>query len=135
MHVLRRAVAGVWLAAVLAAAGCGKQPGLAELPVREFTGHYVAGEAASWFRPCGGAAADPAWWVTFTDRSVEQAERAWASGQLQTGMPSFVRWAASVTMGGEVGPQGPGVPALLVRDILDVRPAAQGDCDGTGGSR
>jgi hypothetical protein len=133
MQVRRGGLVAVWLAAVVAA-GCGKQPGLAELPVREFAGHYVAGEAASWFRPCGGAAADPAWWVTFTGPSVAQVERAWASGQIQAGMPSFVRWSASVTMGGEIGPQGPGVPALLVRAILEARPAAERDCDRAGTS-
>jgi hypothetical protein len=103
------------------------RPSLDELPVSEHAGHYTFGASSSWFWACGAAAADSSW-VTFTDRAVAQRDSIQRTGALSTGERYFVRWRAAVTSGGEVGPRGPGVPALLVREILVLRPAAAGDC-------
>jgi hypothetical protein len=111
-------------------AGCAaRQVPTNDLPEREVLGHYTADAGGSWFRPCGAAEADPAWWVTFTGVSVEQAERERAAGRFSPGKRTFVRLRTAVATDGRVGPQGPGVPALLVRDILEVAEASAGDCD------
>jgi hypothetical protein len=118
-------------ALALVLGGCAaREPSLAELPARELVGHFTTDEGESWFRACGTAPDEPSWWVTFTGSSVDQIDRERASGQIAPGGRYFVRWRAAVTKGGEVGPQGPGVPALLVRDLLELRPAGDGDCDG-----
>jgi hypothetical protein len=101
---------------------------LDDLPSRELTGHYTTDDGGSWFRSCGSGPEEPSWWVTFTGRSVARADRARASGDLVPGVRYFVRWNAAVTTGGEVGPQGEGVPALLVRELIELRPAADDDC-------
>lgn len=112
-------------------AGCATQKGsLADLPVKEFAGHFTSSPSESWFRPCGAAPGDRSWWVTFTERSVAQADEARAAGRLVGGKSYYVRWRAAVTTGGEVGPQGPGVPALLVRELLELREAGADDCAG-----
>ena len=129
MHTRRSVLIGVWLAAGLTLGGCATQKGsLADLPATEFAGHYTSGSGESWFRPCGAAPTDRAWWVTFTGDSVAQADKARAAGQLAPGKSSFVRFRAAVTTGGEVGPQGPGVAALLVRDVLELRAPSENDC-------
>ncbi len=92
------------------------------------TGHYTAGPEGSWFVPCGAAAEAPPQWVTLTGVSVTQVERARAEGRADAGQRLFVRWRAAVTTGGEVGPRGPGQPALLVREVLELSPAADDDC-------
>lgn len=123
------AVATLATLATLAASACAaRRPDLAQLPARELAGHYAGGTAGSWFRRCGAAPADSAWWVTFTERAVAQRDSLQRAGALPPGERRFVRWRAAVTEGGEVGPRGPGVPALLVREILVVRPPAAGDC-------
>ena len=127
-HVVR-VVLGLAAAAGLGGCAVHRAP-LSDLPSRELAGHYVSGPGDNWFRPCGAVAADPAWWVTLTGRAVEQAERARTAGQLVPGQRYFVRWSAAVTTGGEVGPRGPGAPAVLVRDVLELRPAAASDCAG-----
>ena len=66
-------------------------------------------------------------WVTFTGQSVSQVQRARAAGQFILGQRYFVRWRAVVTTSGEVGPRGPGWPALLVRELLEFRPAPTSD--------
>ena len=117
------------LAVVTATAACSsRRPDLGDLPTREVTGHLTGGRDANWFRPCVLAPADSAWWVTFTDRAVVQRDTLRRSGRLPDGQSRFVRWLAAVTRGGEVGPRGPGAPALLVRDILEVRVPGPGDC-------
>jgi hypothetical protein len=110
-------------------AGCtSSRISLDDLPVSEHRGHIVWGlDGATWFTPCGGNQADP-WWITFSGQSVVQRERAVASGELQRGSRYFVRLSAAVTKGGEVGPKGPGHPALLVRNLLELRPARPDDC-------
>jgi hypothetical protein len=117
------------LALAVVLAGCATQKAsLADLPVQEYAGHFTSGPGESWFRPCSAAPGDRPWWVTFTERSVAQADEARAAGRLAPGTSYYVRWRAAVTTGGEVGPQGPGVPALLVRELLDLRPAGADDC-------
>jgi len=116
-------------AAGLLLAGCAlRSASLSDLPEQDLAGHYTSEQGASWFRPCGVADADSRWWVTFTGRSVAQVEQARSTGLLQPGQQYYVRWKAAITTGGEIGPQGPGLPALLVRELLEVRPAADRDC-------
>lgn len=117
-------------AVVLSIAGCAlRQTSLdvlnAQAPV-EYRGHYTRGDAGSWFRPCGSAASDSAWWATVTDTAVGQIERARQTGRFVEGSPSFVHWRAVLTRGGEVGPRG--ATALLVREILVVRAPSPDDC-------
>jgi hypothetical protein len=64
--------------------------------------------------------------VTFTDRAVAQHDSLRRTGELPEGERRWVRWLAAVTEGGEIGPRGAGVPALLVREILAVR---TGECE------
>lgn len=120
----------VGLAAGLILGGCAThKQSFSDLPVRELAGHYVGGPGESWFRVCGAAESDRPWWVTFTERSVAQVDQAREAGQLFPGQSCFVRFRAAVTTAGEVGPQGPGTPALLVREVLELRPAADDDCE------
>jgi len=109
--------------------GCAARSSLDRLndqPAQEYRGHYTRNADGSWFRPCGAAAADAAWWVTVTGTAVSQLDSARKAGQFAEDRSSFVHWRAVLTRGGEVGP--PGATALLVRDILVVRPAAPDDC-------
>lgn len=102
---------------------------LSDLPAEPMVGHYEGGRPGeSWFRPCGAPATDKAWWVTFGGRSVAQVNEKKAAGLMQPGQRYFVRWRAATTTAGEIGPQGPGVPALYVRDLTEVRVASEGDC-------
>ncbi len=112
---------------LLPACATGRGGSLDRLPVAEFRGHFASAPGASWFTPCG-AAPDDRWWVTLTGTAVGQAEAARKAGALAPGAPAFVRWRAAKTTGGEVGPRGPGQPALLVREVLEIRAAADGDC-------
>jgi hypothetical protein len=118
----------VALAAFVAATGaCAiRQPALNELPASELAGHYTSG-SGSWFVACGATPADSSW-VTFTDRAVAQRDSIAGTGLLAPGQRHYVRWRAGVTTSGDVGPRGPGVPALLVRQILVIRPAGPDDC-------
>lgn len=124
----------VWsIAAALALGACGaaRSGGLEALqrqPTAAYRGHYTIGPDGSWFRPCGAAAEEP-WWVTVTGASVGQLDSARRAGQLREGQPSFVAWQAWLTRGGEIGPKGPGHPALLVRTIDAVRPAGRLEAD------
>lgn len=96
-------------------------------PAREYRGHYDIA-SGSWFTPCGAPAADGAWWVTVTGRSATQADEARRAGRLTAAAPVFVRWLGVETLGGEVGPRGPGKPALLVREIVELRARTPDDC-------
>lgn len=110
------------------AAGASSLERLATQPAEEFSGHYTGGAGGSWFRRCGAAPADSAWWVTITGAAVEQVTEARRDGRLLDGRPVFVRWRAVLTLGGEVGPRGPGAPALLVREVLELRAPGGDDC-------
>lgn len=113
---------------VVAVTACAsRQPALNELPVHEVAGHYRFGGSGSWFVQCGSAAADSSW-VVFTDRAVEQRDSIAAAGVLAPGRQFFVRWRTAVTERGDAGPRGQGHPAFLVREILVLRPRAEGDC-------
>lgn len=95
------------------------------LPVEAFAGHAVTTSEGTWFTPCGS---DPStrWWVTYVDRAVRQAADAKTAGLLADNGRTFVRWRASRTDEKLVGPGG---PALLVRDIFEVRAPSSSDCD------
>ncbi len=97
-----------------------------------FRGHYTFGPSGSWFRPCTASQSDSTWWVTVTGNAVPKIEDAKRSGQLSDDRSLFVVWRAVLTRGGEVGPRGPGYPALLVRDVDVIRPAGtlEADCSG-----
>ena len=131
MSFLRPSFLPAAVAALLSLGGCATRPSSLDVlnatPAQEYRGHYTRTQAdGSWFRPCGAAAADSAWWVTVTGGAVAQIDEARRAGQLVEGRPSFVHWRAVLTRGGEVGP--PGATALLVREVVTVRAAAPGDC-------
>ncbi len=120
------------LAGISALAGCAAgRPSLAALPVREYRGQYTSASSASWFRPCGATRADSAWWVSLEGRADRQLDRARASQGLAPGTPVYVRWCAARSDGSalDLGPR-PGAPALLVREVLEVRPATPDACAG-----
>lgn len=50
------------------------------------------------------------------------------AGLMQPGQRYFVRWRGALTTSGEIGPQGPGVPAVCVRELTEVREASLADC-------
>ena len=125
----RNAALVLGAAAGLAVGGCAthRVPD-SELPAQELTGHYVSGPGESWFSPCSAAPGDASWWVTVTGGAVEQFDRARSAGQIASKQRYFVRWRSAVTTAGEIGPRGPGAPALLVRELIELRPAADDDC-------
>lgn len=128
----RKLVSAVGVACVAGAlvlAGCATDSSsLSALPAQEYDGHLVSSAAGDWFRPCGSAPDSAPAWVTFTGASVEQINQARAAGRVVDGPSYFVRWRAAVTTRGEVGPQGAGKPAYLVRELLEIRPATDRDC-------
>jgi len=129
MRKRRHAALVLWAAAGLAVGGCAThRVPLSDLPARELAGHYVSGPGESWFSPCSADPGDASWWVTVTGRAVEQLDKVRSAGQLVPRERYFVRWMAAVTTEGDIGPRGPGAPALLVRDLLELRPAADDDC-------
>lgn len=118
-------------AAAVMAAGCASATSLERLATQapeEFLGHYTTGSGGSWFRRCGAAPADSAWWATITGDAVAQVEEARRAGRLVEGRPAYVHWRAVLTLGGEIGPRGPGVPALLVREVVELRAPRADDC-------
>lgn len=120
------------VAATAMAGACASAPSslerLAMQAPEEFRGHYTVGPEGSWFRPCGAAAGDSAWWATITGDAVGQVADARRDGHLVEGRPAYAHWRAVLTRGGEVGPRGPGAPALLVREVLAMRAARPDDC-------
>lgn len=103
--------------------GCAAHQSPQTTPSEVFAGHIAVTPNGAWFTPCGDPATSK-WWVTFTEVSVAQAERAKGGGLLGAA-PTFVRWRAVRTNESQVGPGG---PALLVREILEVRAPAANDC-------
>jgi hypothetical protein len=98
---------------------------LQDVPSDTYAGHATADATGTWFTPCGTAPNGPRWWVTFTGASVQKAEQAKGSGLLTAGQRTFVRWSGARTDERHIGPGG---PALLVRDILEVRAPGPDDC-------
>jgi hypothetical protein len=131
-QVVMKAGLGLWAAVSLGLSlcvwGCATQDrSLANLPVQEYTGYYTDGENQSWFHASDSVPGAAPMWVTFTGKAVDQVEKARGSGQLLPGQRYFVRWKAAVTTGGEIGPRGQGAPALLVRELLEIRSATAAD--------
>jgi len=131
-NAFRRIALGLWcggcLAVALGFSGCATQSkSLSDLPTQEFTGYYTSAPDQSWFHASESADGTARMWVTFTGQAVAQVEHARTAGQFLPGHRYFVRWRAAVTTSGEVGPQGPGSPALLVRELLELRPAPASD--------
>jgi hypothetical protein len=121
--VNRFLIAALALATVLA--GCATHgPDPMHLPVEPFAGHVVTTPTGAWFTPCG-ADESTRWWVTYVDKAVRQVEEAKAAGLLQQNDRTFVRWRASRTDERLIGPGG---PALLVRDIFEIRAPSTSDC-------
>lgn len=121
-----RALAALTL---LAIAGCLARPSelddLNRQAPQDFRGHYTPGDG-SWFQPCGTTSEADRWWVTATDRAVVQLDSARRGGQLADGRASYVHWRAVRTRSAKVGP--PGREALLVREVVVVRPGGERDC-------
>jgi hypothetical protein len=111
MKVFRRyLLQTVATCAVTLIPGCAAhQANTPKTPAEPFAGHVsVSADGGAWFTRCGDAAGSK-WWVTFTEKSVEQAQRAKAAGLLGSDL-TFVRWTATRSDGRQVGPGG---PALL----------------------
>jgi hypothetical protein len=125
-HAAVAALAAGTLAACATGRGGGPLDALNARPAQEYRGHYTLGPGGAWFRPCGAAPADSALWVTVVDRAAARVEEAKRAGELVEGRPSYVQWRGVTTRGGEVGPRGS--TALIVREVLVVRPSAAGDC-------
>lgn len=130
MTPARIAAAALGFVTLLSAGGCAvRRTGLSDLPAEPMVGHFTGGgKGESWFRPCGAPAGDMSWWVTFGGRSVAQFDEKRAAGLFAPGQRYFVRWSGAITTAGEIGPQGPGVPAIYVRELTEVRAASEGDC-------
>ena len=115
------------LASLASLAGCVTQRQssldlLSAQPAQEYRGHYTVGEKGSWFRACDAAESEAPRWVTVTGDAVAAVDAARREGKLVDDRPSYVHWRAVLTRGGEVGP--PGSTALLVREVLTIRPSA-----------
>ena len=121
----RRVMIPLVLTMMLAGACAGRPGDTTSLPVEPFAGHVTMTPTGTWFVPCGAAEGAPRWWVTWVDASVRQAEDAKESGLLAMNERAFVRWRASRTDERLVGPGG---PALLVRDIFEIRAPGPNDC-------
>jgi hypothetical protein len=121
-------VAARWTMAcvlLLTSSGCAaRQLDAGQLPSEEFAGYLVDSGDGNWFEPCGDEAG-PRWWVTFVDEAVRQVELARDAGRFAAGERHFVRVVAARTDERHVGPGG---PALLVRNILELRPPRPDDC-------
>ena len=123
--MLNRGRAAMLVLLVLFANGCAaRQPSATDLPSQPFTGILTTSGNGYWFRRCE-APAESAWWVTFVDRAVSQLEQARERGDVATDRRIYVRWLAALTDERLVGPGG---PALLVREIQELRPATAADC-------
>jgi hypothetical protein len=113
------------LIVILSGACAARQGELPPLAVEPFSGHVTTTPDGTWFVPCGSAAGSQRWWVTFVDASVRQAADAKKAGFLTINQRTFVRWRASRT---DERLTGPGGPALLVRDIFEIRAPSANDC-------
>ena len=109
--------------AILTAACAAHQGQMPQLTVEPFAGHVTTTANGTWFVACGSS---DRWWVTYVDASVRQSAEARKAGHLANNQRAFVRWRASRTDEKVVGPGG---PALLVRDIFEIRAPKAGDCD------
>ncbi len=122
-----RAFTVVRLAAVAGLlAGCAQSGNdWTHLPVQDMAGHYRKDASGSWFTPCASAPGAAPMWATLTGAAVSQYRPPAADAAAR----QFVRWRASVTTDGAVGPRGPGAPALMVRELIEQRAAGTADCE------
>lgn len=127
MNMIRNSLLVSCCSALLLGGCAAHQMDSQRLPVEMFSGHVTRSPTGVWFTPCASSDPSAKWWVTWTGTSVEQAERAKASGLMADGERAFVRWRASRTDERTVGPGG---PALLVREILEIRAPRADDCAG-----
>jgi hypothetical protein len=104
--------------------------------VREYRGTYETGFEVSWFHPCDAPAGDDVWWVTLTNHALRQRD------SLAAKLPAppadhrgavFVRWRGTTSekMPMGAGHMGRGTRYMLVREILDIRPATGAGCSTT----
>lgn len=121
----RHLLVPLMLAAALLGACAGHQGDTLSLPVEPFDGHVTVTDTGTWFVPCGASADAKPSWVTWVDAAVRQMEDAKKAGLLALNQRTFVRWRASRTDDRLVGPGG---PALLVRDIFEIRAPRANDC-------
>lgn len=122
MNTLR--LAALLFSASVVVSCAARQGEPSQLPVEPFAGHVTMTATGTWFTPCGSADS-VRWWVTYVDASVRQSEEAKKKGLLAPNQRMFVRWRASRTDDRLVGPGG---PALLVRDIFEIRAPRSNDC-------
>jgi hypothetical protein len=114
--------------AVLLCTGCAAhESGVQTLPSEPFSGHLTEAGDGTWFTPCAVTDNTAKMWVTFIGAAVDQAQRAKSSGVLASGQSAYVRLSAART---DERLAGPGGPALLVRDIAEIRAARADDCAG-----
>jgi hypothetical protein len=122
MNTLR--LAALLFSASVVVSCAARQGEPSQLPIEPFSGHVTVTATGTWFTPCGSA--DPVrWWVTYVDASVRQSNEAKKKGLLAPNQRMFVRWRASRT---DDRLAGPGGPALLVRDIFEIRAPRSNDC-------
>ena len=111
------------MVALLTMAGCAaRQPTSSDLPSEPFAGHLTWSDGY-WFERCGSTG--ERWWVTFVDRASGQMQQGAEVDALKGGGRRFVRVSAARTDERHVGPGG---PALLVRDIVEIRNPSDTDC-------
>jgi hypothetical protein len=122
MNTLR--LAALLFSASVVVSCAARQGEPSQLPIEPFSGHVTMTATGTWFTPCGSADS-VRWWVTYVDASVQQSNEAKKKGLLAANQRMFVRWRASRTDDRLVGPGG---PALLVRDIFEIRAPRSNDC-------
>ena len=109
-----RAVPLLAAVALLGAAGRGMEP-------QRLTGHYTVQWEEQSFRPCGS---NEKWWVSDPGPLLPRY-RELVKGDYGT---VFVTVRAEVTGRGHFGHLGMFPRATAVREVIDARPAAEGDC-------
>lgn len=115
--LMRKKTIGIVAAAsagVLSAAGPGMEP-------ERLQGHYTVQWEEQSFRPCGS---NEKWWVSDPGPLLPRY-RELVKGDYGT---VFVTVRAEVTGRGQFGHLGMFPRATAVREVIDARPAAEGDC-------
>lgn len=87
---------------------------------RRLEGHYTWGFEANGFRPCGST---ESWWVTEGDLHTRYAAVAGRDYE-----PVYVELVGEAGPTGEYGHLGAYTRELAVKQVLEMRPARDGDC-------